>query len=302
MIGWLNDMATVLTVAAGAAVALEIAADRWQGRARDLPQTRLNLQIGIAGQLLSHTLIGAVVGAVLSKLPLLTAPIATTPLTALACFVGVDFLYYWSHRLEHRVRLLWGHHSVHHSSHAYDLSTSLRVAWHDGLFAALYNAPLAMLGFSPMLVLVCYQLVLLAQVWVHTTRIARLPFIEGILNTPSAHRVHHGKNAYAIDKNYGGVFLLWDRLFGTYAAERVDEPLAYGLTEPVTSTHPVVVNFAAYPRIARDVANAPLGEKIWAAFGPPEWSIREGFTQTSPSSLWSHLAKALKLRGASKGW
>jgi sterol desaturase/sphingolipid hydroxylase (fatty acid hydroxylase superfamily) len=295
---WLQGFAAVVAVAAALSIGAELVVDRWRGIARDAAQVRVNLWLGVPGQVLAYTIVGAVVVAMLSLVPTVGAPLACTPLTIAACFVGVDFLYYWSHRLEHRVRALWGHHSVHHSSHAFDLSTAVRIAWHDGVLAGVYLVPLAALGFPPVLILVCYELLLGYQTWVHTTRVGRLPFVEGLLNTPSAHRVHHAANAYAIDTNYGGVFTIWDRLFGTYAAERPDEPLRYGLTSPVTATHPVAVNFAAYPGLARDLAAAPPAERALALLGPPEWTVREGFARTKTTSMWARLARTFRLRGA----
>jgi hypothetical protein len=158
-----------------------------------------------------------------------------------------------------------------------------------------------LLGFPPLLIVLCYELVLGFQTWLHTTRVPPLPFVEGIFNTPSAHRVHHAVNGYAIDKNYGGVFVVWDRLFGTYAAERTNEAVGFGLTTPVTFTHPVAVNFAAYPALAREVVDAPRSEKLLALLGPPEWSVREGFARTRPSSWWASLARRRRWRGAPTG-
>jgi len=294
----LEGLVGVVGVAGALSIAAEIAFDRWRGRARDAAQTRVNLWIGVPGQLFAYTVIGAVVVAALSVLPTVRAPVAPTPLSTLLCFLGVDFLYYWTHRLEHRVRAFWGHHSVHHSSHAFDLSTSLRIAWHDGFLAALYFAPLAVLGFPPLLIVVCYELLLGYQTWIHTTRVGPLPSVEGWLNTPSAHRVHHASNAYALDRNYGGVLIVWDRLFGTYAPERDDEPLRYGLTTPVTATHPVAVNFAAYPGFVRDFVTAHAAERALALVGPPEWTVSAGFAATHPASLWARCARRFAWRGA----
>jgi sterol desaturase/sphingolipid hydroxylase (fatty acid hydroxylase superfamily) len=215
-----------------------------------------------------------------------------SPLGWVVGFVATDFIYYWSHRLEHRVSVLWGHHSVHHSSPSFDLSTSLRIAWHDGVLAVVYYAPLALLGFPPTMLLVLIEAGLIYQTWVHTERIGRVPWIEGILNTPAAHRVHHAKNAACIDTNHGGVFVIWDRLFGTWADERSlgDEPLRYGLTVPSPGINPLRVNFNHYLHLARVVARARrLRDVVLAVCGPPEWTPEHGFQHTNPRSWWRRI-------------
>ena len=172
----------------------------------------------------------------------------------IAAFFLVDFLYYWNHRLEHRVSLLWGHHSVHHSSPAFDLTTSLRVAWHDGITTTLVYGVLALVGVEPMMLVALIQLNLLLQVWIHTTAIERVRWLEGVINTPAAHRVHHASNAHVLDKNYGGFLMLWDRLFGTYLDEHeavAVEPLRYGLTSGSVGSNPLRVTTAHYAAMAQ---------------------------------------------------
>jgi sterol desaturase/sphingolipid hydroxylase (fatty acid hydroxylase superfamily) len=209
-------------------------------------------------------------------------------------FVLVDFLYYWNHRLEHRVSLLWGHHSVHHSSTAFDLTTSLRVAWHDGITAALVYGPLAALGMEPTMIAVLVQLNLLLQVWIHTRDIGRVPGLEGIINTPAAHRVHHASTPHALDSNYGGFFMVWDRLFGTWRCEddvvAADGPLRYGLTSGPVGRNPLRVTTAHYLAMARLWRRCrSLRERVLAIFGPPEWTPEAGFSTTSSRSLWRAL-------------
>jgi sterol desaturase/sphingolipid hydroxylase (fatty acid hydroxylase superfamily) len=212
-------------------------------------------------------------------------------------FVLVDFAYYWNHRLEHRVSLLWGHHSVHHSSPAYDLTTSLRVAWHDGITVAFVYGPLAALGMEPAMIAVLIGVNLLLQVWIHTQAIGRVPGLEGIVNTPSAHRVHHASTPRALDCNYGGFLMIWDRLFGTYRREEevcaVDGPLRYGLTTGAVGTNPLRVTTAHYLEIARLWRRcSTLPARVLAVLGPPEWTPEAGFAATAPRSWWRVLAGA----------
>lgn len=168
--------------------------------------------------------------------------------------VGWDFAYYWHHRLEHEVRLFWACHVSHHSSEQYNLSTALRQPWTPLLSLVLYP-PLALLGVPPWLILVSGGLNLLYQFWVHTEVITRMPtWFEWLFNTPSHHRVHHGSNLVYLDKNYGGIFIVWDRLFGTFQQER--ERVVYGLTKNIHSYNPLVIATHEYVAIAKDVAKA----------------------------------------------
>lgn len=168
--------------------------------------------------------------------------------------VGWDFAYYWHHRLEHEVRLFWACHVSHHSSEQYNLSTALRQPWTPLLSLVLYP-PLALLGVPPWLILVSGGLNLLYQFWVHTEVITRMPtWFEWLFNTPSHHRVHHGSNLVYLDKNYGGIFIVWDRLFGTFQEER--ERVVYGLTKNIHSYNPLVIATHEYVAIAKDVAKA----------------------------------------------
>ncbi|ABK73356.1 sterol desaturase family protein [Mycolicibacterium smegmatis] len=192
-----------------------------------------------------------------------------------ACLIATDFCYYWAHRADHRVRLLWTAHSVHHSSRFFNLSTNLRLPWFHPVSYTLRSlawVPVALLGFPVWMIFVLNTAGLLFQIPCHTERIGTLwPAWEFMFNTPSHHRVHHGSNMSYIDKNYGGVFIVWDRLFGTYAAEV--EPVRYGLIHDVGSQNPVKFNYLETVAMLRDVAHA----KTWRArfgyvFGPPGWS------------------------------
>jgi sterol desaturase/sphingolipid hydroxylase (fatty acid hydroxylase superfamily) len=152
-----------------------------------------------------------------------------------------DFCYYWFHRSHHEVRLLWAAHVVHHSSQHYNLSTALRQPWGTAVTGPMFWAPLPLLGFSPAMVFTAQALSLIYQFGLHTEAIDRLGArsgaVEWLLNTPSHHRVHHGTNPQYLDKNHGGIFIFWDRLFGTFALET--EPATYGITSQLATFHPL---------------------------------------------------------------
>jgi sterol desaturase/sphingolipid hydroxylase (fatty acid hydroxylase superfamily) len=191
----------------------------------------------------------------------------------LLLLIGLEFVYYWFHRASHTVRWFWNSHSVHHSPNRFTLSAAYRLGWLGKFTAAnLFFAPLAFLGFEPTTVLIALQLNLLYQFWIHADWIPRLGWLEYVLNTPSAHRVHHARNPEYLDANYGGVLIVFDRLFGSYVAERDDVPCQYGLVTPVTSYNPLRINFDPWIGLAKDLAAArSLGEAWMFLFGPPGW-------------------------------
>lgn len=187
--------------------------------------------------------------------------------------VLADFTYYWMHRFEHEVRILWAHHSVHHSSPEFNLTTALRLAWVEGLVEWIFFVPMILLGFDLVQTVIGISIVVAYQTWIHTEKVGKLGWLDRVFNTPSVHRVHHGSNRVYLDKNYGGILIIWDRLFGTFQAE--GEPVIYGLTEPVGSANPVTVNFHEYRRIWRDLRKAQsMREFIGFVFGGPGWRPR----------------------------
>src|SRR5262245_37436568 len=195
------------------------------------------------------------------------------PLALLLLFVGQEFCYYWYHRAAHRVRWFWCNHSVHHSPNELNLSAAYRIGMFGRLSGTpLFFVPLMWLGFHPKLVMQALTFNLLYQFWLHTTWIPKLGWLEGIVNTPSAHRVHHGANPEYLDANYGGVLMVFDRLFGTYRAERDDVPVRYGLVQPLTTSNPLKVEFNEWSRLARDLWRArSLRAALGALFMPPSW-------------------------------
>lgn len=194
--------------------------------------------------------------------------IHATVLNLIICVVLADFLYYWKHRFEHEIRILWAAHSVHHSSQEFNLSTSLRLPWLTPFYAWIAYVPLAFLGFPPLMVISGTTIVLGYQFLIHTQTIGKLGVLEKILNTPSHHRVHHGSNMPYLDKNYGGIFIIWDKLFGSFAEEKI--PVVYGITKPIHTTNPVRVNSIEVEHLVKDVMNASkLKEACSVLFGRP---------------------------------
>jgi sterol desaturase/sphingolipid hydroxylase (fatty acid hydroxylase superfamily) len=181
-----------------------------------------------------------------------------------------DFLYYWDHRWMHEVRLLWANHVSHHSSERYNLSTALRQPWSPFLTFWVF-AVMPLLGFEPTKVRRAGQLNLLYQFWIHTEAIDRLPApIEKVFNTPSHHRVHHGVNRQYLDKNYGGILIVWDRFFGTFEPEV--RRIKYGLTKNVNTFNPLRIGYHEFADIARDVRSTRgLRNRLGYVFARPGW-------------------------------
>jgi sterol desaturase/sphingolipid hydroxylase (fatty acid hydroxylase superfamily) len=189
----------------------------------------------------------------------------------LTAIVMWDLLYYWEHRLMHEVRLFWAHHVSHHSSERYNLSTALRQPWSPFLLVWVF-APMPLLGYSTATTRRAGQLNLLYQYWIHTEVVDRLPAAaEKVLNTPSHHRVHHGANNQYLDKNYGGILIVWDKLFGTFEPEL--RRVKYGLTKNIRTFNPIKVGYHEFVDIARDVRRSrSLRQALGHVFGSPGWA------------------------------
>jgi sterol desaturase/sphingolipid hydroxylase (fatty acid hydroxylase superfamily) len=188
-------------------------------------------------------------------------------------FVAVEFTYYWYHRFSHTVRWMWASHAVHHSPEELNVLASFRLSWTSMLSGDfLLFLPLIWIGFQPAAVVTALALNLIYQSWVHTELIPKLGFVDGVLNTPSNHRVHHASNEVYLDRNYGGVLIIFDRIFGSYVAEREDVPCRYGLVKPVGSANPIWIAFHEWIAMMRDVASSrTLGEAFGYLFGRPDW-------------------------------
>jgi sterol desaturase/sphingolipid hydroxylase (fatty acid hydroxylase superfamily) len=193
------------------------------------------------------------------------------PLTWVALFFADDLAYYWFHRVSHENRVFWASHVVHHSSRHYNLSTALRQTWVPMTYLPFW-LPLLLAGFAPWMVLLAQSWSLIYQFGLHTERIGRLPWpLEAVLNTPSHHRVHHGANEQYLDRNYGGILIIWDRLFGTYEPE--GERVRYGLTTNIATFNPVRVAFHEYIALWHDVRRAATWrERAGHIWHGPGWA------------------------------
>jgi sterol desaturase/sphingolipid hydroxylase (fatty acid hydroxylase superfamily) len=169
-------------------------------------------------------------------------------------FFADDLAYYWFHRVSHVSRVFWASHVVHHSSQHYNLSTALRQTWVPMTYFPFWM-PLPLLGIPVWMVLLAQSWSLIYQFWIHTERIRRLPrWVEAVLNTPSHHRVHHGMNHQYLDKNYGGILIVWDRMFGSFAPE--EAPVVYGLTKNISTYNPFRIETHEWVSLWRDVRSS----------------------------------------------
>ena len=174
-----------------------------------------------------------------------------------AALVVYDFIYYWIHRFGHEVNCLWAAHQVHHSSEYYNLSTALRQSSTGAVVGWPFYLVMAVAGVPPLVFGVVALIDLLYQYWVHTELVRKLGWFDRVFVSPSNHRVHHGQNDYCIDRNYGGILVIWDRLFGSFAEERDDEKIAYGIRKPLASYNPVRGNFTVFAELLRRSRAAP---------------------------------------------
>ena len=185
--------------------------------------------------------------------------------------LSVDFFYYLYHRACHRVNLGWATHAIHHQSEAYNLSVALRQPWFSIFFAWVFYLPLALLGLPVEVYVTTFAFNLLYQFWIHTETINKLGWFEYVFNTPSHHRVHHGTNPKYIDKNYAGIFIIWDRMFGTFQEE--EETPLYGTLKPLRSWNPVWANVSPWANLVTRMRSFPkIKDKVWVWFAAPEWT------------------------------
>jgi alkylglycerol monooxygenase len=256
-------------------IAVELAVGHWRGRnTYRLHDAMASIGLGMLSQLAGlFTRLFAVglYGAVFAAL----AP-TRLPTDAwwvwLAGLLLYDLCYYWHHRLGHRVAVLWAAHVVHHQSEDYNLSTALRQTGSGWLLGWLFYLPMALLGFPPLIFGVVAMVDLLYQYWVHTQQIGRLGWFDRWFCSPSNHRVHHAVNDRYVDKNYGGILIVWDRLFGSFEDERDDEPCVYGTRAPLHSWNPLWANLEVYWALFRDAWHARSWlDKLQLWIRPPGW-------------------------------
>lgn len=237
------------------------------------------------GNILTNLMMAGIVFAGLSavwKVRLFTISPAS-PWAWAALFFLDDFTYYWFHRISHECRLWWAAHVNHHSSRQYNLSTALRQTW-TGEIAGTWTPwiPLALLGFPPEMILLQQSINLFYQFWIHTEAVRRMPaWFEYLFNTPSHHRVHHASNPRYLDRNYAGVLMVWDRLFGTFAQEVDEDPPSYGIVKNIDTFNPFRIAFHEWIAMARDLSSArSVREAAGVVLGPPGWRA-DGADSTS---------------------
>ena len=267
-------------------IILEIVLARF-GKAKaeyEAHDTAVSLAMGF-GSTIAGVLFGGV--AVASTVWVYQHRLFTIPMTAVWAWVAIFFLedltYYWFHRISHERRIWWAAHVNHHSSQHYNLSTALRQTW-TGQIAGTWALwlPLAFLGFPPAMIAIQKGISLVYQYWIHTEAIRRLPApIEAVFNTPSHHRVHHARNPRYLDKNYAGILIIWDRMFGTFEPERDEEPCRYGIVKNLGDFNLLRAAFHEWIGIGQDLARSrSIGEVASYVFGPPGWSS-DGSRETS---------------------
>jgi sterol desaturase/sphingolipid hydroxylase (fatty acid hydroxylase superfamily) len=203
--------------------------------------------------------------------------------TYILLFLLIDLLYYWFHRYSHEINTFWGAHVVHHQSEEYNLSVALRQSAFQGFFSSVFYLPLAILGFDPVPFAIIGTFQTLYQFWIHTEAIVKMPtWFEFIFNTPSHHRVHHGRNPEYIDKNHGGTLIIYDRIFGTFEPEKA--PVVYGVTKSLSSWNPVWANFDYYADLLRTATRIPrFSDKLRLWVDRPGWLPKEmGGLQSVP--------------------
>ena len=196
--------------------------------------------------------------------------------TWVALFFIDDLVYYVFHRVSHESRLFWNFHVVHHSSEHYNLSVAVRQSWFSGILHWIFYAPIMLLGFAPWMFAVMHGFNLIYQFWIHTRFIKTMGWFEYLFNTPSHHRVHHGVNNPYLDRNYAGVLIIWDRMFGSFVSE-TEEP-RYGIIKPVNSYNPLWINTHAWFEMAEAIKRQPgLSAKLKCIFASPNMDLKQNY-------------------------
>ncbi|HRK54411.1 MAG TPA: sterol desaturase family protein [Cyclobacteriaceae bacterium] len=253
-------------------IGIELAVERFSHRKLyRLPDTISNLSCGITSQLSGLFLKILAIGVY----EILFSNFAFFELEKgwlywISLFLLVDFAYYWAHRMSHEVNLFWGGHVVHHQSEDYNLSVALRQSSLQIVWTFAFNLPLALIGFETLDFALVAALNTLYQFWIHTETIKKLGFLEYFLNTPSHHRVHHGRDPKYIDKNHAGSLIIWDKMFGTFQAE--EEKPTYGITKPLNSWNAVWANVSHYAEMGKDLKRIEKwSDKVKYLFKKPGW-------------------------------
>jgi sterol desaturase/sphingolipid hydroxylase (fatty acid hydroxylase superfamily) len=250
---------------------------RFTGRGRfEVRDTAASLMMGLGSTIIGGIFAFVFIGFAKLIQPYALAHIGWSVPAVVTCFVLDDLRYYWWHRASHRVRWLWADHVNHHSSQHYNLSTALRQPWFGvlALPGLLFIAPLILIGFPLEMIIFVHGFNLVYQFWIHTESIDRFPrWFEAVMNTPSHHRVHHATNARYLDANYAGVFIVWDRMFGSFVEETKEDAPHYGIIGQIATFNPLKVALHGWVALARDLANTrSIREFLLYLFAPPGWS------------------------------
>ena len=250
---------------------IEIVLDLVTSKERRWKDTMANLAIFVAHQVIEKTAFASLGFVALLPFYYLTPlSIPMSVWTWVLALLAADFTYYWMHRLEHEHRILWASHSVHHSSNDYNFTVGFRLSLVEGFFEWAFLIPMILIGFSPFQAIVGLVLVAQYQHWVHTERVTKLGWLDEVFNTPSVHRVHHGSNDQYIDKKYGGILMIRDKIFGTFARE--EEKVIYELTRDINTNNPVKIVFIEFCNIWRDVKKCrTMGDRLRIIFGGLSW-------------------------------
>ncbi|MFO1218191.1 MAG: sterol desaturase family protein [Burkholderiaceae bacterium] len=256
-------------------IALEFAVGLARGRNNyRLHDALASIGLGMMSQivgLFTRLLAVGIYAAVYERVAVARLPADSVAVWLLA-LVLYDFCYYWLHRAGHRVAILWAAHVVHHQSEDYNLSTALRQTSSGALLGWIFYLPLAVIGVPPLVFAGVALIDLLYQFWVHTQQVGRLGWFDRWFCSPSNHRVHHAVNDRYLDRNYGGILIVWDRLFGSFEDERADEPCVYGTRSPLRSFDPLWANVEVYAALGRDAWRArSWWDKLRIWFMPPGW-------------------------------
>jgi sterol desaturase/sphingolipid hydroxylase (fatty acid hydroxylase superfamily) len=227
----------------------------------------------VLAQAATHGIIFGIIAAGVYAVRLTTIPVSFShPVSLFVLFILTDLAFYVEHRCSHRIRLMWASHSVHHSTERMTAAAAFRLSWTPILSGiVLFYLPIVWIGYDPIWVFGMASAGLTYQFFIHTELVPRIGWLDWVLNTPSAHRVHHASNPEYVDKNFGGVLLIWDHLFGTYQAERPDINIRYGLIHPRSSdVNPIVIAYEDFWRVIKEMWNAPgWSARLRGLFGPP---------------------------------
>ncbi|WP_224362476.1 sterol desaturase family protein [Hyalangium versicolor] len=276
----------VVSVIVEALVMRKLQADGRDVRGHTVKDTAASLTMGLGNVFINIFWKGVAFAGYLALYQLTPLRLGSLgPVSWVLLFFCEDLCYYWFHRVHHESRFFWAGHVTHHSSEYYNLSTALRQPWTTSITGWPFWAPLALLGFHPAMIVTAQSISLLYQYWIHTESIGRLGVLEWVLNTPSHHRVHHASNPQYLDKNYAGVLIIWDRLFGTFEPEQ-EKPI-YGLTKNIHTFNPLRIVSHEFAAIWKDLHRPePLRTRLARAFRNPAWKPQgEEASPPPPSTI-----------------